>query len=140
MRTGLATCAMLLAFAAHLPATQDTETKKGQDKPVIVVEGCVDGSWLEVHKVDAVGNYAQRYKLRGSKQLLKEIARDYDGHLLEVTGAVTDSRSTTHRGKTIQVGKKTRIHTGAKEVPGIPSGDDASMDVQSFRELKKSCH
>lgn len=138
MRTGLLICAAALALTAGLHASQDK--KKSDDKPVIVIEGCLDGSWIKVHKVDTSGTYAERYKLRGSKQLLKELARDYHGHLLEVTGAVTDSGSTTHRGKVIDVGKKSRIHVGAKEVPVIPSGDDASIDVQSFRELKKSCH
>jgi hypothetical protein len=54
MRTGLATVAVLLAVAARLPALQDTNRKKDQDKPVIVVEGCVDGSWLKVHKVEVL--------------------------------------------------------------------------------------
>lgn len=137
MRTGLLICGAALALTAGLSAAQDK--KKSDDKPVIVVEGCVEGSWLKVRKVDTSGTYAERYRLRGSKLLLKELAREYNGHTLEVTGAVTDSRSTTHRGKTIQVGKKSRIYTGAKEVPPIPSGDDASIDVQSYRELKKSC-
>jgi hypothetical protein len=139
MRTGLVSCALVLALGAHVPA-QDKDMKNGSDKPVIVVEGCVDGSWLKVHKVDRSGTYAERYRLRGSKQLLKELNQLYNGHLLEVTGAVTDSASTTHRGKVIPVGKKSRINVGAKEVPVIPSGDDASIDIHTYRELKKSCH
>ena len=64
----------------------------------------------------------------------------FKGHLLEVTGAVTDTTGkATHLGKTIQVGKKTRIHTGAKEVPQVPQGDDASIEVASYRDLEPSC-
>ena len=82
---------------------------------------------------------AERYKLRGSKQVLKEMASQYKGHLVEVTGAVTDTGDSVHRGQTIQVGKKTRITTGAKEVPQVPSGSDASLEVSSYRDLKPSC-
>jgi hypothetical protein len=71
--------------------------------------------------------------------MLKELASQYKGHLVEVTGAVTDTGNATHRGKTIQVGKKTRITTGAKEVPQVPSGSDASLDVSSYRDLKPTC-
>jgi hypothetical protein len=125
MRTWLFICAALLAG--------------GEDKPLITVTGCVDGSWLQVRKADTAGSYSERYKLRGSKQMMKELASQYNKHLLEVTGGVTDSASTTHRGKTIQVGKKTKIYTGAKDVPQVPSGDDPSIAVVSFRELKDSC-
>ncbi len=136
MRAWLFIGVAMLAAAADLYASQD---KKKSDKPVITVTGCVDGSWLQVRKADPIGSYTERYRLRGSKQLLKELASTYKGHLLEVTGAVTDTRNTTHLGKTIQVGKKTRIHTGAKEVPVVPSGDAPSLEVDSYRDLENSC-
>ena len=101
--------------------------------------GCVDGSWLQVRSADPVGSYSERYRLIGSKQLLKEIAAQYKGHVIEVTGPVTDTASTTHLGKTIQVGKKTRITTGAKEVPPMPTGNDPTLGVDSYRDLKDSC-
>jgi flagellar hook-associated protein FlgK len=138
MRTWLFICAALLAAASDPRASQDKK-KSDTDKQVITVTGCVDGSWLHVQKMDPIGSYTTRYKLRGSKPLLKELASTYKGHLLEVTGAVTDTRNTTHRGKTVQVGKKTRIHTGAKEVPVMPSGDDPSLEVASYLDLKNTC-
>ena len=133
MRTGLFIGAAMLAVAAGPAGAQDR--KKTDDKPVLTVTGCVDGSWLQVKG----GSYTERYKLRGSKQVLKELASQYKGHLIEVTGAVTDTGNSTHKGKTIQVGKKTRITTGAKEVPQVPSGSDASLDVSSYRDLKPTC-
>jgi hypothetical protein len=131
-------CAAVLAAAGSLHVGQDAK-KRDTDKPMITVTGCVDGSWLHVRNVDTAGSYAERYKLRGSKQLLKEIASQSNGHQLEVTGAVTDTSATVHRGKTVQVGKKTRIYTGAKEVPEMPSGNDPTLDVASYRDLKNSC-
>jgi len=136
MRVGLLICAAWLASAADPPAHQE---KKKSDKPVITVTGCVDGSWLQVRSADPVGSYSERYRLIGSKQLLKEIAAQYKGHVIEVTGPVTDTASTTHLGKTIQVGKKTRITTGAKEVPSMPTGNDPTLGVDSYRDLKDSC-
>jgi len=140
MRALLFACAGILALSASFRATQDEKKKKTDaDKPVITVTGCVDGAWLHVRTVDTSGTYAERYRLRASRQILKELAARYNGHLVEVTGAVTDTADTTHRGKTIQVGKKTRITTGAKEAPRIPSGNDPSLEVASYRELKNSC-
>jgi hypothetical protein len=136
MRRALLVGAAILAAVVSVSASQD-EKKTDDGKAVIVVTGCIDGSWLHVQK--AVGSYATRYKLRGSKHVLKELAAHHNKHLVEVTGRVTDSASTTHRGKTIQVGKKTRIHTGAKEVPQLPNGDDPSLEVASYRDLKGTC-
>jgi hypothetical protein len=72
---------------------------------------------------------------------VKEIVDKYDKHLLEVTGVATDvTGNTVHRGKTVPIGKKTTIHTGAKDIPQIPvGGSDATLEVASFREMKSSC-
>jgi hypothetical protein len=139
MRTRLLICASLVAAAAASLGAIQNPKKDDADKPIITVTGCVDGSWLHAHYADTSGSYTERYKLRGSKQLLKEISSQYRGHLLEVTGAVTDTAATAHRGKTVQVGKKTRIYTGAKEVPNFPSGIDPILEIASYRDLKDSC-
>ena len=138
MRIGLLLCVAICATAVAHPSQE--LTKKKDDKPVIVVTGCVDGSWLDVRRSDPVGSYVTRYKLRGSRQLMSELRKKFEGHLLEVTGAVTDTGSTVHRGKTIDVGKKTRIHTGAKEVPARPSGTgDPELEISSVRDLNEKC-
>lgn len=138
MRVWLLIGAVMLASGAD-PRTTQERKKSDDDKPVITVTGCVDGSWLRVSKADPSGSYTERYKLRGSKQMMKELAASFKGHLIEVTGAVTDTPNTTHRGKTVQVGKKTTIYTGAKDVPVIPSGEAPSLDVVSYRDLRPSC-
>jgi hypothetical protein len=137
MRTGLLLCAVL--SAAVVVHAQEPAKKKKDDRPVIVITGCVDGSWLEVRRTDAIGWYATRYRLRGSKQLMSEIRKKFERHLLEITGAVLDTGTTTHRGKTIEIGK-TRVHTGAKEVPRQPTGTgEPELEVISFRDLKDKC-
>ena len=138
MRCGLFVCAAVLAAIGTFHGDQDPK-KDDPARAMITVTGCVDGSWLQVRVVDTVGSYAERYKLHGSKQLMKEISSQLRGHQLEVTGAVTDTAATMHRGKTVQVGKKTRIYTGVKDVPDIPSGNDPTLDVASYRDLKNTC-
>src|SRR5262245_54682196 len=140
MRTGLFVSAAIVAAAATVHAGQEEKKQKPPDDRTITVTGCVDKGYLHVKAVDSVGSYVERYRLRGSKQLLKEIAAKFDKHLLEVTGVVDDiDGNAVHRGKTVQVGKKTRITTGAKDVPQQPTGSDATLEVQSYRELKDVC-
>jgi len=135
----------LFVFAVFLSAavivTTAQEPKKKTDDRTITVTGCIDRGYLEVRAVDAVGSYAERYRLRGSKAMLKEMGEKFNKHVLEVTGVVTDlTKDTVHRGKTIEVGKKTRITTGAKEIPSVPvAGLDATLEVASFREMKDKC-
>jgi hypothetical protein len=138
MNPAICVCLALLAAAVDLRAIQDP--KKSEDaKSVITMTGCVDGSWLQVQHSDSAGSSTARYKLRGPKLLLKELTTQQKGRLVEVTGTVTDTGNTVHRGKTIDVGQKTRIHVGSKDVPQIPSGVDPSIEVDSYRILKPSC-
>ena len=132
-------CAAMLGASFDLRAIQDR--KKSDDaKPVISVTGCVDGSWLRVRSSDSAGSSTVSYKLRGSRTLLKELTTHHKGHLIEVTGAVTDTGNTVHRGKTIDVGKKTRVHVGSKDVPQLPAGgSDPAIEIDSYRILKPSC-
>ena len=138
MQIELCFCAALLAASPLV----HQEKKQKSDKPVITVTGCVDGVWLRVRSdgPGATANYVERYRLVGPKQLLKEMSAQHKGHEIEVTGPVTDTGATTHLGKTIPVGKKTRITTSAKEVPPIPSGhDDPTLGVDSYRDLSNTC-
>ena len=127
---------IVITLAASAPGQLE---QKKSDKPVLTVKGCLDGGWLHVSSVDPVGGYTTRYRLRGNKRLLKELTSAHNGSLIEITGAVTDSASTVHRGKTVQVGKKTTIRTGSKETPSVPNGDDPSIEVGSYSVLKDSC-
>lgn len=128
-----------VAVVASVSLTAQDQRKKDADKPLITVTGCIDRSYLDVRAVDAVGSYAERYRLRGPKDLLKEISSKHNHHLVEITGAVTDTADTTHMGTTIQVGRKTRITTGAKDISQQPSADSPTLEVASYQELKERC-
>jgi hypothetical protein len=139
MRAMSSVCFVVLVSLPAISAAQGPK-KTGKGKATITVTGCVEGGWLRVREVDPSGSYTERYRLHGSKQLLKEMSSKHNNHVLEVTGTVTDVGGNTHAGQTVQVGKKTRVYVGTKEVPQVPSGqEDAILDVLSYVEQDHSC-
>lgn len=139
MRHGLEVAAIIIASASVLAAPQEPK-KSDNDNKTITVTGCLDGGYLRVHEADPVGSYTERYRLHGSKQLLREMASQHNRKVLEVTGRVTDAPGTEHAGHTTKVGKNTTIHTGAKDIPTLPTGDNTStLDVLSYHETQESC-
>jgi len=43
-------------------------------------------------------------------------------------------------GHSTQIGKKTRIYTGAKDIPTVPNGDNTStLEAASYRVMDESC-
>ena len=138
MRPGLSVFIAVLAAAVVAGAGQDE--KKTRDTRVMVVTGCINRTMLEVRQTDTYGSHTDRFRLRGSKDLMKTLTKDNDGHLVEVTGVVKDPDNTQGRGKTIQVGKKTTITTGARDVPSpLDIKRDPILDVESFKSLKDDC-
>jgi len=121
------------------PAVTGQTGKKSDDRRVMVVTGCIERSWIKVHQTDPIGSHTDRFRLRGNKDLLKVLTRDYNGHLVEVTGLLTDPGKTQGTGKTVQLGKKTKVYSGAREVQDVPPLQDPSLEVQSYRDLKNSC-
>ena len=137
MRLRVFVCAGL--FAAGAAAAQEPK-KSGTGKPTLTVTGCLDGGFLRVSESDYIGSYTERYRLHASKQVLKEMAAKHHNHVIEVTGTVTDVGNTNHTGQTVQLGKKTKVYTGSKDIPRAPTGkDDPILDVLSFVEKKGNC-
>jgi hypothetical protein len=133
------TAVTVLTVAASASGWAQEPKPKPSGNNLITVTGCIDRSYLDVREQDTSGSYVERYRLKGPKDLLKEISKKHNRHLVEITGAVTDTGSTTHMGKTVQVGKKTRITTGAKDVPLTPSAETPTLEVATYRELQNSC-
>jgi hypothetical protein len=139
MRAYGALVVLLLAGPA-IGSAAFQDQKKSRDARVMVVTGCVDGSWLKVRQTDPIGTHTDRFRLRGNKDLMKALTKDNDGHFVEVTGVLSDPDNTQGRGKTVQIGKKTTITTGARDVPGpTDMKRDPTLDVTSFKPLKDDC-
>jgi hypothetical protein len=130
---------LTLVAAGSLAYGAGAQDRKHGDRRTIVVTGCVERSWLKVRKSDSDGTHVDRFKLRGSKDLIKALTGDHDRHLVEVTGLLTDPGNTQGVGKSVQLGKKNRVYTGAREVPDRPPVVDPLLDVQAFRVISDSC-
>jgi hypothetical protein len=138
MRSGLLVATVVLASVSTL-ASQEPK-KSDKDNKTITVTGCVDGTILRVTDRDAVGSYNDRFRMAGSKQLMKEMSKEQQGHKLEVTGHVIDAAGTEHVGQTTQFGKKPTVYVGGSNKPAQPTGDTTStLQVQSYRELSDTC-
>ncbi|HTM24187.1 MAG TPA: hypothetical protein VL225_03285 [Vicinamibacterales bacterium] len=141
MHSHALTAAVAAALLASIGAasTQD-EKMKSRDARVMVVQGCIDGSRLTVHG-ESPAAHTDRFQLRGNKDLMKVLTKDLKGHFVEVTGVLEDPGNTQGRGKTVQVGKKTTITTGARDVPTGPAepARDPILEVSSFKDVRKDC-
>jgi hypothetical protein len=107
-------CLAIVAAASALARAQD-EKKMKNDKPVILVTGCLDGSWLRVSAADTVGGgYVERYRLHGTKSLLKEMAAKY---------IRTPDRSHRRRHRHRQHDAPREDHPGRQERPNLYRGE-----------------
>lgn len=130
-----------LAIAFALAATVAAQDKgKSDSRREVVVTGCVERTWLKVRQSDMLDvNYADKYHLRGSKDLVKKISHDLDGHRVEVTGLLDDPAKVQGDGKSVTLGKKSRLYVNSKEKSPVPPVVDPSIDVRSFRDLEERC-
>lgn len=133
--------AVLVACSIAVSAASMQDEKKNKDNArVMIVTGCINGSRLEVIRVDNSGSTIDHFTLRGNKEMMKVLTKDMNGHMVEVTGVVDDSHKKQGAGKTIHVGKKTTITTGAREVSANPDPTtDAKLSVESYRDLEPHC-
>lgn len=137
MRSGLlASVALVTAIPAFLSAQEPKDHRR-----IVTVEGCVEKSWLKVFHDDnaAFNDYADKYHLHGPKDLMKTLTKDLNGHLVEVTGALSDPSGTQGTGKDVMIGKKTRVYTNERERTDVPPIVDPTIEVSSFRDVDKSC-
>lgn len=134
MRTGLLSVALIAAVPALLFAQEPKDQRR-----IVTVEGCVQRSWLKVLQEGAPGRHVDQYHLHGSKDLMKTLTKDLNGHDVEVTGALSDPENTQGTGKEISIGKNTRIYTNARDVPPVPPLIDPTIEVSSFRDVKTTC-
>jgi hypothetical protein len=139
MRTLVAAVVAACSVATLLASPQD-EKKNRDSARVVVVQGCVNGSRLDVSRVDKTGFTDDHFHLKGHSDLMKVLTKDLKGHRVEVTGVLDDPHNTQGRGKTIQIGTKTTITTQGRDVPSVPDPmTDATLSVESFKDIDSRC-
>ena len=142
-----------VALLAQDRAPQPPQPSSG--KGIVAVEGCVNGSRFVTPMMDAdtVVNWTagtREYRLEGDEELLDLIRNGHDRHRELITGrlnelpAIVGGQRRTSSG---QIGDRTRITIGVREVPAEetgPVGNAAahavvSLTVLSVKHLDDKC-
>ena len=129
----------VLIFIVTAAVAVAAAQEKHEDPRVLIVTGCVDSTWLKVVTSDPIKTYTDKFRLRGSKDVLKVLTKDLNRHKVEVTGVLKDPGKTMGTGKTVDVGKKTKIYVGQRERVDVPAIEDPILTVQSYRDIDKTC-
>jgi hypothetical protein len=128
---------MLMAIAAQNDA-------RARDD-LVTVSGCVRGTHLKLSSGTTAAVdlplRASEYVLEGSKELLRTIRKDHDGHYEEVTGTLklppTKPSDVAIRQK--ELGPKTRVTLGVREATGDEIPAPVRLIVSSYRHLADRC-
>jgi hypothetical protein len=143
--------ALVLALSGFVPQDPGTQEEKQEhkvpkDSIFLVVSGCLKGRVLAVSDVrqedTQVGPVvkAKSFRLAGKKDVMNDV-KEYDGHLVDVSGIVKKS-SLVEPG--VKVGKGVTI-SGGPPVAGTPGRPPAPseyipvLDVDSVRSRATSC-
>jgi len=137
MRDAVVLSAVLLAIVGSQARPADKKPDPKGSEAVMI--GCLAGNTLIV-TAHGTGTDAT-YALRGSKERMKAIRKEFDHHMVEVTGFVHDTGQHTSRGmvKTSADGK-TRISANAAEDknPELQI-NPPTLDVESVKKTGGPC-
>lgn len=130
---------LLLAMAAP-----QNDVPRSRD--LVTVSGCVSGSHLKLARGNsdsvAATLHVSEYVLEGSKELLRTLRKDHDGHYEEITGALklpAGQNPNDVQVKQKQLGPKTRITLGTRETNGEELPVPVRIVVSSYRHLANRC-
>ena len=134
---------LVIAFVLIAPTGQVDSPHSNND--LVTVSGCVRGNLLKLPSgTTATVDYllrASEFVLEGSKEMIRAIRKDHDGHYLEVTGTL---KLPPHPSGDVQIrqqqlGTKTRVTVGTREADQeIPT--PVRLLVSSYRDLANQCH
>jgi len=139
--------AILLLLAAITVQQEKPPTEAPAKGDTIIVRGCLSGSALEssetriVDRTDSTRSSAVTFRLTGAKDLLKQMRKDHDRMVVEVTGVLKsklpqeDARHVGQVGKTrITVGVGTPQSRNPHDPPYRPV-----LEVKSYKGLATIC-
>lgn len=138
MRSPALAFALLISMASvPLPAQERPAEKRSDKLPekgsVMTIKGCITGS--SQLQDDETG---LTYRLKGKKDLLKDVGREHKGHVDELTGILQSSllmggtKSTRIGNTTISIGAVESRNTGPRELNPI-------FEVTSLKHLPVLC-
>jgi len=133
---------VVMAIAAQ--AIPQTAPPRSTDT-LVTVSGCVRGNHLKL-PIDTIAAVeaplrASEYVLEGSKELLRTIRKDHDGHHEEVTGTLKlpPGKTSDVHVRQKELGPKTRITVGVRESAGEEIPVPVRLVVSSFRHIADHC-
>ena len=150
MRVGSTLTAALLMTVGLGAAQQEKPPSKPPSKgDAIVVRGCLSGSALEsteTRMVDGTDPKRERtsavtFRLTGDSDVLKQMRKDHDGQIVEVTG-ILKSDLPTDNGRHVKTIGKTRIVVGVRTPQTTQPHDPPYrpvLQVKSYEGLATIC-
>jgi hypothetical protein len=111
------------------------------NRPVVIIRGCLEGSKLKVTSADTEGVTTRIYRLKIPKSLSGAL-KEHRGHEEELTGLLTDSSRRMGGGKTAKIGSRTKVSVGASEERtggARPATDIPQLEVESFMHVASVC-
>lgn len=135
---------MFLLLAVLISAIGQNDASPARDD-VVTVSACISGNHLKLQQgttatVESKLN-ASEFILEGSKEILRTIRKNHDGHWEEVTGLVklppTGASDVHVRQK--DLGPKTRITLGSRQSRGEELSAPVRLVVSSYRHLADRC-
>jgi hypothetical protein len=132
-----------IVFVLMVMTAQNAPSRSSD--PVVTVSGCVRGNHLKLPiDTTAAVEYplrASEYVLEGSKELLRLMRKDHDGHHEEVTGTlkVPPGKASDVHIQQKDLGPKTRVTVGVREAAGESAPAPVRLVVSSFRHVADHC-
>jgi hypothetical protein len=117
------------------------DTRPKDNRTVVVVQGCLQGSTLKATSADPSGVRTDSYHLKIRKSL-STVLKEFRGHELELTGLLTDRSTRMGGSKTAKIGPRTKVTVGASEERtsnNVDVTDVPQLEVQSFRDVAPVC-
>lgn len=133
---------MLIALCLWLAlAVPQSDVRPKDDRPVVVVRGCLEGSTLKVTSADTDRVKIDVYRLRIPKSLTAAL-KEHRGHEEELTGSLIEPRSRMGGSKTKKIGSRTKVYVGASEentAQQASGADVPQLEVKSVTHIAPVC-
>ena len=134
----------MIALLVALPAAIVAQEKPGDAaKPRVEVTGCVKGSTLTETNLRASGgsrdeNPARRWRLRGSKALMKQL-KERGGQELTIVGTTNEAQSGLLIGQTKVGNARVYIGSNIGKTTPEPLPDLPTIDIEKFDPTGERC-
>jgi hypothetical protein len=146
---GVAAPVLALASIGVTPAvphaasgTQLPEPSPQPTSDLVVARGCVVGGAFTTVSPSGVTTAHRTYRLTGPRALLKQLRKDHEGHLEEITGRIQGDFAAPNVVRRKQVGKVGIVVGAGHGGSGADSSrisDTPSIEVASSRHLDDRC-